>query len=106
MKFSHSMKVTIKAFNFDMLKYLIDKTSELFTDVGWEDNINWKWLLSRKFQADIERIKTSVKNTLMKSFLTMTKSKDEDGKIRLVLKDLLDKGYLKGRTIFEYIKYE
>ena len=25
----------------------------------------------------------------------MTKSKDEDGKIRLVLKDLLDKGYLK-----------
>ena len=31
----------------------------------------------------------------MKSFLTMTKSKDEDGKIRLVLKDLLDKGYLK-----------
>lgn len=96
MKFSHSMKVTIKAFNFDMLKYLIDKTSELFTDVGWEDNINWKWLLSRKISSGYRENKKHLsKNTLMKSFLTMTKSKDEDGKIRLVLKDLLDKGYLK-----------
>ncbi|CAG9623268.1 hypothetical protein [Sutcliffiella rhizosphaerae] len=96
MNFSHSMKVSIKTFNFDMLKYLIDKTSELFSDVEWEDNINWKWLLSRKISSGYRENKKHLsKNILMQSFLKMSQSKDIDGSISRLLKDLLDKGYLK-----------
>lgn len=48
MKFKDSLKITIKVFNFDLLKYLTENINDLFKNIEWEDNIDWKLLLSRK----------------------------------------------------------
>ncbi|MGE7114179.1 hypothetical protein [Lysinibacillus sp. NPDC047702] len=95
MKFRKTLKVTIKVFNFDLLKYLTEEMSSLFDEIEWEDNINWKLLFEREVsQGYREHKKHICQNNLMKSFLTMSKANDDDGKIRLLLKCLLDKGYL------------
>ncbi|MEX3748286.1 MULTISPECIES: hypothetical protein [Lysinibacillus] len=105
MKFKDSLKITIKVFNFDLLKYLTENIDNLFKNIEWEDNIDWKLLLSRKVSKGYRENKKHIsQNSLMQSFLKMTKSKDNDGKIRFLLKNLLDKGYLTEDNYIEIAK--
>lgn len=97
MKLKDCIKVTIKAFHYDLLKYLIDNFSETFEEnIIWEDNINWKWLMSRKVSSGYRESKKHItQNPLMRSFLKVTTIKDDEKEsMKFTLDKILSKGYL------------
>lgn len=104
MKIDSEFRITIKAFKYDMLKYIIDNIHnyEWIRSVKWENNINWNWLMSRSVPSGYRIAEEHItSNELMKSFLKITKANQLEEKISFVLEKLLNKGYLNEQ---EYIK--
>ncbi|MCK0473755.1 hypothetical protein [Halalkalibacter sp. APA_J-10(15)] len=106
MKINSEFRVTIKAFKYDMLKYIIDNLHkyEWIQNVKWENNINWNWLMSRSVPSGYRIAEEHItSNELMKSFLKITKANALEGKMSFVLERLLNKGYLNEKEYIENI---
>lgn len=109
MKINNGIRVTIKVFKYDMLKYIIDSlhSFDWILKVTWEDNINWNWLMSRNVSSGYRIADEHItKNELMKSFLKVTKADALEKKISFVLEKLLNKGYLTEKEFNDEISSE
>lgn len=95
MRFSNKTKIILKAFNFEMLKYVFDQFMNSFNNLDIKANLNWERLLSRKISKGYrENHRHIVENDLMKKFLEVSKGIDKDSYFITVLKKLMNAGYL------------
>lgn len=104
MKIKNGMKVTIKVFQYDMLHYILENMAgyDWYKNILWKDNLKWKWLMSRKVSKGYRITESHLgSNELMKSFLNTTKSSELESQNTVVLKKLLDKGFLNSKEYLE-----
>lgn len=98
----NKMYFTIKAFQYDILDYLISKFKLQYSQIELKDNLLWNQILSRKVSHGYRPAQSYlIDNPLSRQFLKTSKSSKSADNFEFVLKELLNKGYLKEK---EYLR--
>lgn len=99
--FPKEMKITIKAFDYSLLKNIIDFIRKRYKNIRFESNVEWQWLMSRQSGNGYREADRHILNSeLAKKFLNTTKSSDLSKKLEYVLDKILNKGYLSKEEYF------
>lgn len=95
MKKKSGFQIRIKAFQYDIIKIIIDRFKEGFSDINFENNLKWNRLMNRKTSSGYRTTDSFIAdNELMKQFLNTSKSTSSGENMMQLLSKLCSKGYL------------
>jgi hypothetical protein len=87
--------VNIKAFNYDVLVYLMEQLNKKYNEIYWENNLSWEFLLSRNVGKGFHPNESYlIDHPLSTSFLKTSKNSEFAESFKLIISKLLDKGHL------------
>ncbi|WP_342437309.1 hypothetical protein NSS79_30340 [Paenibacillus sp. FSL L8-0436] len=95
MKRETGFHVRIKAFQYDIIKVIIDRFKEQYSEILFKNNLKWNLLMNRKTSSGYRTTDSFIAdNDLMKQFLKTSKSTSSGENMMKLLSKLCDKGYL------------
>ncbi|MFZ4201873.1 hypothetical protein [Lysinibacillus sp. NPDC056220] len=101
----NKMHFTIKAFQYEVLEYIINKFKIEYPMIELVDNLLWNLIMSRKvLQGYRPTDSYLINNPLSQQFLKTSKSSKLADKFEFILKELLNKGFLKEEEYLEVSK--